>query len=761
MKKYKDYINIAILIVSYFIVLFITTKYFTYLPISKVDFDVQHYPLAEYFRNLFYETKDIFPDFTFNLGAGENIYYISYYGLLNPIVMFSYLFPHVPMIYYLMFMMSIVVILSTVLFYFYLRRNNYSSLVSFISSFIFLTAAPIIFHSHRHIMFMDYLPFLILSLYGIDNFVKKGKSTLLIISLSLVILTSYYYSPSAIAVIFIYSIYKYLKVYGSSDLFKFALKLIYRIMISVLITMILILPTAYTILNGRNSSSSFISIVSLFKPKLELCTPYSIGFTLITFMILALGLFNKDKYNKVLSYVLVLIIIFPFFNFILNGTLYVNAKSLIPFIPLCLIIVSEELTEIFKYKYLKYILIILIIIASSTTCIMCNTKDKLMRFSEFKNIDYKLNDDVYRTNTSNISKEHINKVNDLSEYKTTIYSSTYNKDYKNFYLNVFENPMNYRNKFMITSSNNIMYQMYMGEKYIYSNYELGYPYRKISNNLYELDYVLPIMYATNKTISKNDYEALTYPNNIINLIGKNISNKTNSDIIKANIIDDYSILESDGLDIEKNDLGYTVYANKINHLKIKINSDLTNKLLFVDFNILKNNSCKVDGDLNITINNISNKLTCKEWKYNNENHKFSYVINDSVLDITFTHGTHELSDINMYALDFDLIKNIKDGVDEFRFDKEETKGDIIIGEIDVKDNSTFMTSIPYDKGFNIYVDGVKTKYRRVNDAFVGFDISKGYHRIKIEFKAPFKNISIFISLIGIILLIINYVKEKS
>ena len=72
-----------------------------------------------------------------------------------------------------------------------------------------------------------------------------------------------------------------------------------------------------------------------------------------------------------------------------------------------------------------------------------------------------------------------------------------------------------------------------------------------------------------------------------------------------------------------------------------------------------------------------------------------------------------------------------------------------------------MTSIPYDKGFNIYVDGVKTKYRMVNDAFVGFDISKGHHRIKIEFKAPFKNISIFISLIGIILLIINYVKEKS
>ena len=761
MKKYKDYINIILLILFYFVVLLVTTKCFNYLPLSKVDFDVQHYPIAEYFRNLFYSTKDILPDFTFNLGAGENIYYISYYGLLNPIIMFSYLFPHIPMLYYLMVMMSLVVISSTILFYFYLRRNNYSSLVAFISSFIFISASPIIFHSHRHIMFMDYLPFLILSFYGIDSFIKKGKSSLLIISLSLIILTSYYYSPSAIAVIFIYSIFKYLKEYGNKDLFKFTLKLIYRIFISVLITMVLTLPTVYTILNGRSSSTSSISILSLFIPKLELYTSYSIGFTLTTFIILCMGMFNKNKYNKILSYILVSIIIFPIFNYILNGTLYVNSKALIPFIPLCLIIISEELTNLFNNKYFKYLLITLIIITSSTTCIMCNSKDKLMRLDDFKKIDYKIPNDYYRTNTSMISKEHVNKVNDITEYKTNMYSSTFNSLYKNFYLNVMENPMNYRNKFMITSSNNILNQIYMSEKYIYSNYDLGYPYKKISNNLYELDSVLPIMFATNKSISKDDYEQLSYPNNIINLIGSSISDKTNKDIIKSTRINDYTTLEMNNIDVEKTNTGYTVFAKKNNKLKIKINSDLTNKLVLIDFDILKNNSCNV-GDLNIEINNISNKLTCKEWKYNNQNYKFSYVINnvkDNILDITFSKGTHELSDINIYILDYDIIKNIKDSVDEFKINK--IIGDIITGSIDVKENSTFMTSIPYDKGFNIYVDGVKTKYYKVNDVFVGFDIKKGYHEIKIEYKAPYKNISLVISFIGVILLVINYIKEKS
>ena len=613
-------------------------------------------------------------------------------------------------------------------------------------------------------MFMDYLPFLILSFYGIDSFVKKGKSSLLIISLSLIILTSYYYSPSVIIVIFIFSIYKYLKINGNKDLFKFILKLIYRIFISVLITMILILPTAYTILNGRSSSSNFISILSLIKPKLELYTSYSIGLTLTTFLILVASLFSKDKYNKLFSYIVVAIIIFPIFNYILNGTLYINAKALIPFIPLSLVLISEELVYLFKNKYLKYSLIIIILLTSSTTCIMCNKNDKLMKYSEFKNINYKVQSDVYRTNTSNISKEHINKVNDITEYKTTMYSSTFNNDYKNTYLNVFENPMNYRNKFMITSSNNILFQMYMGEKYIYSNTNLGYPYKKIDSSLYELDSALPIIYATSNTISKSDFDKLNYPDTVINLLGNVISNKSNTNIIKSSKVNDYSVLESNGLDIEKTSHGYIVNALKNNYLKVKINSDLSNKLLLIDFDILKNNSCKKSGDLNIKINNIDNKLTCKEWKYNNENHKFSYVINsvsDNTITIKFTKGTHELSDVNIYTLDYDLIKDIKDSVDEFKFDQDKTKGDIIKGNISDKEDSILSISIPYDKGFNIYIDGKLTNYYKINNAFIGLDIKKGQHNIKIEYKAPYKNISLGISLVGIILLIINYIKEKS
>ena len=52
----------------------------------------QHIQFADYLRSLFYDTYNLLPNFAFNLGGGENIYNISYYGLFNPIILISYLF---------------------------------------------------------------------------------------------------------------------------------------------------------------------------------------------------------------------------------------------------------------------------------------------------------------------------------------------------------------------------------------------------------------------------------------------------------------------------------------------------------------------------------------------------------------------------------------------------------------------------------------------------------------------------------------------
>ena len=76
----KDYINITIISALYLLVALIITHGENVYG-STTDWGIQHYAIPEYFRTLFYDTGNLFPQFAPNLGAGQNIFYFAYYGL--------------------------------------------------------------------------------------------------------------------------------------------------------------------------------------------------------------------------------------------------------------------------------------------------------------------------------------------------------------------------------------------------------------------------------------------------------------------------------------------------------------------------------------------------------------------------------------------------------------------------------------------------------------------------------------------------------
>ena len=94
-RRYRrDIISIAV-IVSAFIALITVIMLLKSDGVwgSQTDWQNQHFAIPEYFRTRFYETGDLFPDFAPQLGAGQNIYNLSYYGLMNPVCMIAYLLP--------------------------------------------------------------------------------------------------------------------------------------------------------------------------------------------------------------------------------------------------------------------------------------------------------------------------------------------------------------------------------------------------------------------------------------------------------------------------------------------------------------------------------------------------------------------------------------------------------------------------------------------------------------------------------------------
>lgn len=821
----KDYINLFIL-ASFFVVFIVLIIGNKYVLGSTTDWSSQHIDFPEYFRALFYDTKDLLPDFAFNLGAGQNIYNFAYYGLLSPIVLVSYLFPNLRMVTYLMIANSVMVYFSVILMYKFLRNHKIDSRLSFISTLIFMCATPLIFHLHRHFMFINYMPFLILSLTGVDKYFYEHKSWLLIISIFLMIMTSYYFSVVGIVAIVIYGIYIYLKLNNKITLKKFiidGIKFVIPIFIGVLLSCILILPTFLVILSSREATTVSISLKDILMPGINLdyilYRYYGIGLSVIVIFALVHSLFKKRKEIKFLGIILSSLLIFPIINYLFNATMYIDSKSLIPFLPLYIIVIALFLKDLFtkQVDIKKNVIISLIVILIGTfslgklnyiliidtlwllialyiyykkekrivleigiglsVCLIClgfNKYDTLVTKEFLYGNEYntqsnlineitKKDKGIYRISNQITPLENANRTyNNLDYYKTTLYSSTYNVNYNKFYYDVLNNPIQSRNRVITSSAKNYPFLLLTGNKYLISKTKPYIGYEKIESNdninVYKNENVLPIAYASSNIMSLKEFNDLGYPYNQEAIL-KNIivdNNQVinfNSNVTKVDLPINKEDLEK--LDIKKDGDVYVFNVSQKTSIKLDLEEPLHNTLLYIRFKLLEDNPCSV-GDTEIKINGILNKLTCNPWKYHNKNFVFDYVIANEDIDslkINLSKGTYKIKDIEFYTLKYDNINNINENIDEFKFQKDKTKGDVIEGDIEVKNDGYFVLSVPFDKGFNILVDGKETSYEAVNVDFLGFEIKKGKHHIKIEYNAPGKNIGIILSMLGLISLV--------
>ncbi len=181
---------------------------------SNVDWISQHSVIPDYFRQQFYETGELFPEFAANIGGGQNIYHFSYYGLFSPVILISYLFPFIKMGDYLMGASAVSLAASVELLYMWLLKRGFSGRISFMTALMYLLAGPMIFHSYCQMMFVNYMPFLCMAFLGVDRYFEKGGKLLYTFGVLLMILTSFYFSIGGMLVLVLYGIYRYVECKG-------------------------------------------------------------------------------------------------------------------------------------------------------------------------------------------------------------------------------------------------------------------------------------------------------------------------------------------------------------------------------------------------------------------------------------------------------------------------------------------------------------------------------------------------------------------
>ncbi len=807
MKKYKDYFILTGLIL---LIVLVTTGPHNLFG-SNTDWLNQHTIFPDYFRQMFYHTKKLLPNFAINYGAGQNIFNISYYGLLNPIVLLSYLFPFLEMKTYMIIINIISIISSSILFYKFIKLNNFNNKICLLTSILFTISMPLIFHMQRHIMFVNYMPFLLMSLIGVIKYLEKEKTSLLIISIFLMIMTSYYYSVSSLLVIFLYYLYKYLS--NNKFNLKKILKFIIILIIPVLMSMILLLPTLYTLLEGREKSVSGFNY-KLFIPNFNMhklfCDYGSLGLGFISFISLIYLLYTKKKENTILGIVLSLILFIPLSAYILNGTLYTQEKCFIPFIPLFSYLIAIFLNDLFKNKieikkftililtisiilfiikpklcyislpfillsfitYDKYhkskIVSITLILIGLTFLFISFYKEEKVSINMYneifdKEIDNKINEVIngdtnyYRFINLHYNLKTINKIYNNKYYTTSLYSSNYNKDYLKFNREIFKTNRTDYNYFLISSNSDILYNTFMGVKYIYSKENLPYPYEKISDNIYINKYTYPLIYTNDKTISNKEFDNYSYPYKNYLLL-KNVvinNNSNNSNKINIHKINPkYKIISNYGVDIKQNILEVKDQGK----LTVELDTPLINKILFIKLTGLKENKCK-PNNINLTINGVTNSLTCTRWFYPNKNNTFHYTISEKnikYLTIELTKGTYNIDDVEAYTMDNEELTNN----DITPLNIKSITVDNIKGNITVPKDGYLVTSIPYDEGFTIKIDDKVTPKEKVNTAFLGTPIKEGTHKVEITYSSPYLKEGKILSLIGFGLFLITIYIEK-
>lgn len=729
---------------------------------SQVDWLGQHTAFPETFRQNFYETGCLIPEFLFGLGGGQNAFYFVYYGLCSPLIWLSYALPFVDMTVYIISMSILLYLAGGLLMYRFLS-HHFDETKAFFAALLFLTLPPVTYQFHHHIMFVWYLPFFILALMGLDSYFEKQKIGLFVISTFCMILTNYYFSVGALIFLFVYAVYWMLKKgkWDWKSLLIFA--------IPVLLSGFLVLPTAYTLLTNGRSGSEAEQMIDLLVPSLEetFYSPYSMGLSAVMMAAVIGNLICKRRKREdiFLNLFAAFVLLCPSFMYALNGMLYVRGKVLIScavlflyllckfwehmeqgdillkktflwsFLIVSLLIVLRrdnwkiglilllELGVLFAFgNYKKTWYLCPLLCTFAMTCLV-HTSETYVTVEGFQNLYSKEAEKLleeteegnYRTQLLYWEKDTANRIYGGNYFGTAVYSSTANEWYQSFYESELGNNIRYRNCFIMAGTRSELFYDFMGTRYMISDKDPGLYYEPIAKGehltLYENVTACPLVYQSKQADTLEQYRKA---------------------FIKKEVTDHYVFQQ-------KKKENYTIFLDE----------SYRNKLVYLSFELVNEGAYENKRDVSITINGVKNKLTKKHALYYNGNTCFQYVISmeDTVeLQVEITKGAYDIQNLKLYT-----AEKIVTGYNEAEDLCIERKK----GEISCKVNPTegeyLLTTIPYDAGWTASIDGKKTETIVVNQAFVGVKLSEGDSQVILTYHTPLLKEGALVSLVGAVL----------
>lgn len=799
---------------------------------SDVDWIAQHSVFPDYFRQRFYATGQLFPDFAWNLGGGQNIYDFSYYGLFSPFLLLSYALPFVPMDVYVMACSMLGYAASGMLVYLWLGDKGLEEKVRVLSSLLFLLSTSLLYHSYVQLMFVNYMPFLVLALMGCDRYFAKGKRGCLMAGIIGMVLTSYYFSIGGLLCLCLYAFGK--RGFRGKRMFAFG----GWVALAIGCCAILLVPTALSLFAGDRSGGGSEAVTTgllAFKPFRYLYHPYGLGLTaLLIFSVLFLCFFGKNGRRRLQAIFFVVLSVVPMVARLLNGGLYEKDKVFLPFLPLMVLMVAQTVQQMLgmgsqqtektwnrrrKGMLGIVILVFLVLLASGVAGgsmekygVWCIADGILvliglainLRWKKFPillayavvilvGIDYEMNDQagmvlsredyeafqfdekedvvkkvleehpgLYRTECLGTNQENfvnLNRIFDERHYVSSTYSSIYNQNYMDFRKESFRLNVPLRNGMMQAASDNPLFLRFMGVRFLLHSSNVpvaGYEpvERGEAGTLYENRDVLPLFYGTSRTVGRDWFDDLEFPDNQLALATRVIveesettkdGNEVGDQLLRPmrRVELELPVTRQEKLSLTPTGDGYEVKADA--KQSIVVSGDYGDcDVMAVSFHVENH---KPNKDVYVRLQGQTNKLTSVSHEYANHNEDFYYVVsNPGELEIEFSKGEYAITDWKCFVGTVSELCRENPAQYAFVPEGDGAQGDTLAGTIRFEEDGWFVTSIPYDDAFRIQVDGTAVEARRINCGFLGFPVKAGEHRIRMEYRAPGKELGAWLSL---------------
>lgn len=475
--------------------------------------------------------------------------------------------------------------------------------------------------------------------------------------------------------------------------------------------------------------------------------PYRYSF-IYPFIFLIISTYSIHKINRIKEYIVIITFVL---TLLFTGSVYfvksfniLDTTIIFNFIIIILWFLFYIIYKFFneKSKFIPIIGIITVCLEAIISINDCWNIDQDLKgfYSDYNitesDLSYLKNNDknlFYR-----IEKKYMKTFNDPSWYGYYGITAFSSMEYEN--LAVLEYslgmPGNRINSFAL-GDNTPIYNIMFNLKYIVGdmssnvNYDLFFTDAINDNYIYRSKYYSDLMYKVDRNIINWEFlsdDPFENQNNFIEQ-AYGITNV----LVKNNISKDSVVKSDDGIvhkyNISKKE-GYV-------YLSDNINSIIIDNVLY----IREGYSSSFDSSFDYNVSEIfsENKIihftNCDNIyvSFNNEIENYAYI---------YYLDNNKLEKVNK------LVNNNKVILTNF----EENRIDGTISGSD----GTIYTSIPYDEGWKVYVDGVKTDTFLIGNSLLGFDILEGEHEIILKYEVPYFKIGMGIS-IGSLSIIIGYI----